>query len=69
MRKLILLLWLLLMSVISSQAQELASCGQRPTSLSLPIVRFGVGCLEEVIHDQSGGELGFTALATRWPMR
>ena len=46
------------------QAQStLLPCGQRPHLIDPPWVNATYYCAELVIHDESGGEMGFTALA------
>jgi len=46
------------------QAQaSLLPCAQRPTLIDPPWVNATYYCAELVIHDESGGEMGFTALA------
>jgi glucose/arabinose dehydrogenase len=46
-----------------ARAQELPPCAQRPTFVDPPQVNGVLWCLEEVIRDESAGELAFTALA------
>lgn len=64
MRHLILLLMCLLAGSVVTGGQELPPCRERIHSLDQPWVDGSLFCLEEVIHDDSGGELSFTALAT-----
>ncbi len=48
-----------------AQAQSpLPACDKRPHFIDPPWVNAEYYCAELVIHDESGGELGFTALAT-----
>ncbi|MBI5671254.1 MAG: PQQ-dependent sugar dehydrogenase [Chloroflexi bacterium] len=61
-RVVILLLTLLGLTRIT-QAQALPPCVERPTFVDPPQVNGQRWCLEEVVHDDSAGELGFTALA------
>ncbi len=57
----------LLVGIVSGNAQELPRnlprCQDRPGYLDRPVVSARLGCLESVISDDSGGELGFTSLA------
>jgi len=46
-----------------TRANELPPCGERPTFIDPPWINGQNWCLEEVIRDESAGELGFTALA------
>ncbi|NWG15725.1 MAG: PQQ-dependent sugar dehydrogenase [Chloroflexi bacterium] len=61
MRALVLLLMLALAGTVG--AQDLPPCLQRPTFVDPPQVNGVLWCLEEVIRDESAGELAFTALA------
>lgn len=49
-------------NVLTVQAEELA-CDARPTFIDPPWIDGQYWCLEEVIRDESAGELGFTTLA------
>ncbi len=49
--------------VSGARAQELPPCDQRATFVDPPWVDGRYWCLEEVIRDESAGEMGFTALA------
>lgn len=54
----------LLMGYVNSTAQPpLPPCDQRPHFIDPPWVNSSYYCAELVIHDDSGGELGFTSLA------
>lgn len=61
----VLKLWLLFMAVTVSgaRAQGLPPCEQRATFVDPPWIDGRYWCLEQVIHDESAGELGFAALA------
>ncbi len=57
-----------LILIIGSQQMVMAQanlppCGQRPHLIDPPWVNATYYCAELVIHDESGGEMGFTALA------
>ncbi len=55
---------LLISSQQNVQAQTgLPPCGERPHLIDPPWVNAAYYCAELVIHDESGGEMGFTALA------
>lgn len=57
--------FILLGSPQNVQAQtSLPPCAERPTLIDPPWVNATYYCAELVIHDESGGEMGFTALAT-----
>lgn len=58
-----LLTLLIALPTVSAQPQ-LPDCDQRPHFIDPPWVNAEYYCAELVIHDDSGGELGFTALAT-----
>ncbi len=60
-----LFLLTLLIWAPTAQAQpDLPDCDKRPHFIDPPWVNAEYYCAELVIHDESGGELGFTALAT-----
>jgi glucose/arabinose dehydrogenase len=54
---------LLTVLVTSIRAQDLPPCDQRATFVDPPWVDGRYWCLEEIIRDESAGELGFAALA------
>lgn len=56
-------LLLLLTLIAPATGQELPPCPERPRQIDPPWVDGLSFCLEEVIRDESAGELGFTALA------
>jgi glucose/arabinose dehydrogenase len=51
------------MTMHDAQAQTLPPCFERPGYLDNPWVNAQMFCLEQVLEDNSAGELGFTALA------
>lgn len=55
--------WLAFLMTAAPHAPALPPCDQRPTHIDPPWVNAEYWCLELVIADDSGGELGFTALA------
>jgi glucose/arabinose dehydrogenase len=60
--EIILSLWILSSFGVKSDT-SLPICTQRSAHLLQPWVDSRIFCIERVIHDASGGELGFTALA------
>lgn len=64
MRKLFMLVGLSLLGAGPLAAGELPPCGyERPHYLERPWVDGAVHCLEQVIHDESGGDMAFSVLA------
>ncbi len=53
----------LLMLTLTAAAQDLPPCFERERFIDPPWVNGLLFCLEQVIHDDSAGEMGFTALA------
>ena len=47
---------------ISLIAQDLPPCGERPTIVDFPRVGTAIGCMEEALSIQDGGEFAFTRL-------
>lgn len=50
--------------VLAQPVAQSVPCYQRLTHLNQPWIKSGLSCLEEVINDDSAGELSFTALVT-----
>jgi glucose/arabinose dehydrogenase len=63
LRVVLIVLALFFSGEVPSQAQDLPPCAERPTFIDPPQVNGNLWCLEQVIQDDSGGELAFTALA------
>ncbi len=59
---LIILFAITLSAQPTQAAQDLPPCGQRPHLIDPPWVNANYYCAELVIHDESGGEMGFTSL-------
>ncbi len=60
---LIILFAITLSAQPTQAAPDLPPCGQRPHLIDPPWVNANYYCAELVIHDESGGEMGFTSLA------
>jgi glucose/arabinose dehydrogenase len=64
MRRTLIFIVCLIALIGTANGQNDIPCGERPNYLSNPWVDGTRFCLQSIIHDESAGEMGFTALAT-----